>query len=140
MHNDYEIIRSDYKVASVTRSPAPHKPVASLKSTGTLYAHSDVEGVPFVLNPNLSKNNQAFEVFAYYIHFNRNEIMNEFNCNLCLCLYLLPLLDEVPRSNIKSYRRRGQPQIRISSGTSNSMCQQSEAIATKMNRKIQPIH
>lgn len=60
-HNDYEVIRPSYKITSPATRPAP-KPPVPFKSNGTLGAHSDVEGVPFVLNPNLSNTNSALEV------------------------------------------------------------------------------
>lgn len=59
--NDYEIIRPSYKITSPATRPAP-KPPVTIRSNGTLCAHSDVEGVPFVLNPSLSNSNSAFEV------------------------------------------------------------------------------
>lgn len=60
--NDYELIRPSYKITSPVTRPAP-KPPVPIKSHGTLSVHSEVEGVPFILNPNLNKNNTMFEVF-----------------------------------------------------------------------------
>lgn len=66
VQNDYEIIRSSYKIESAAIRTAPNPPVSN-KYTGTLGAHSDVEGVPFVLHPNLTSSNPILELKAHDI-------------------------------------------------------------------------
>jgi len=63
VHNDYEIIRSSYKITSPAVRSAPNPPLKHQYST--LGAHSDVEGVPFVLHPNLSSTNPVLELKAH---------------------------------------------------------------------------
>lgn len=52
--HEYEEISSYNKITSPKR-PAPRPPMTQL-SSGTLGAYSDMEGVPFMLNPKLSQN------------------------------------------------------------------------------------
>lgn len=57
--HDYEQLRMSYQISP--KRPAPKPPAYS---TGTLNVHTEVEGVPFVLNPALSR--QSFEVPSLY--------------------------------------------------------------------------
>lgn len=60
VNDDYEIISASYQIASPGRQPKPPRPppiTNSLRQNGTLGQHTDVDGVPFVLNPNLKKQN-----------------------------------------------------------------------------------
>lgn len=56
--HDYEEIRTSYKLPTPART-APTPPFETSHS-GTLGGHVELDGVPFVINPNLSK--QSFEV------------------------------------------------------------------------------
>ncbi|KAI8115350.1 Multivesicular body subunit 12A [Lucilia cuprina] len=55
--HDYEEIQHSYQINSPQR-PAPKPPVNTSHSLGTLGAYTDVEGVPFVINPMLKSTNQ----------------------------------------------------------------------------------
>lgn len=56
--HDYEEIRTSYKLPTPART-APKPPSENIHS-GTLGGHTELDGVPFVINPNLSQ--QSFEV------------------------------------------------------------------------------
>lgn len=54
-HHDYEEIQSAYKIESSLSPPVPVRiaPKAPIIQHNTLGAHSDIDGVPFIMNPNL---------------------------------------------------------------------------------------
>ncbi len=61
--HDYEEIQASYKLPTPGRT-APKPPLEHSHShSGTLGGHTELDGVPFCINPSLSK--QSFEVSVY---------------------------------------------------------------------------
>lgn len=57
--NDYEVIRTSYQLSPPARQAPKPPAIIPLKHHGTLGHHTDMDGVPFILNPNLSKHQMA---------------------------------------------------------------------------------
>lgn len=57
--HDYEEINTSYKITQSPVRPAPKPPISN--QFNTLGVHGDIEGVPFILNPNLTTDN--FQVY-----------------------------------------------------------------------------
>lgn len=79
-HHDYEEIRTSYQLASPTTTipirTAPRPPQPTIVQHNTLGTHSDIDGVPFMMNPNLQKINQ-FELTPLMNLFNSVDVTSK---------------------------------------------------------------